>query len=1334
MKRFFYGTLLIVLLFSATESLFAQAPGTLDSTLSYFRAFNDFTSMSDVDDQGRIIVVGKFTKYKTLSRNYIVRIFENGEIDNSFNTGGLGTDKPIEHVKLQSDRKILIGGSFTSYNNIPINGLARLKEDGSLDPTFKTPAYQSYTHKIHHFSEDRFMLVASNILAEDSLSEHLRIFDKDGNYIESFNPFPQGATNTSITASHVQPLTNKILLVIHYSTDKVSSQKQIVRLNENGTLDNTFNSNVKSWDGIIRELETDIDGSILIGGNFKYFNGSFTYTPDFARLNSSGILDNSFRPYINYGNHNGIFQYKVKAGTNGRVLISYGYSNPCCPNIDNDWGYIYSLNHDGSKDSSFQVIKVSYGRIYNFNLKNNKIYIHGDFKSCSSTSKSCFSICNTDGSDFKEFYSPLGVPHQSERVEKIKVLPDGKILLSGFSAFSNGPSGLVRILPSGTVDSSFSNYKNGSVSDFAIQPDGRILITKGRQILRINYDGSLDATFSVQVSTDPELFPVIVKPNSDGTILGIWSSKNGAGYSKIYRLLRDGSIDPSFNADNNTYSVISDFNTQSDGKILLYGSITSENNQSARGIIKLNSDGSIDKFFQTGSGANASVRKSLLYSNGKILLVGDFTKFNEVNAGGIILLNPDGSVDTTFNSSGVSGAIYDVIEQGKNHLIIVGNFLFKGGKQLRNIAMIDTLGNLIYPDLNLPQMSSAYSIFLCAAKYDDSRFIIGGGTITLTNGLLIDGFMRCYSGVKPRYNKIRGKVFSDLNNDCIKQPSDSPIQGMIIKASPLNYFASSDNKGDYTMLIDTSVRNIQLSKIYNPVQQFLFESQCNPSYSVNIPLGFVDSSGFDFSDKIKKCPLLSVEIASTARRRCFKGKSSVLFCNYGNAEAKNVIVKVEFQDNVFPISSTPSWSYKEGNTLVWKINNLNASTCEKIEIIDSVACSNLSEIGGTICTKAHIYPKNTCLPENPLWDKSNIEVKGNCINGVSNFKIINTGNGDMSDLSEYRIYLNDTLISSDHFKLQSGTSIDLNVNSSGGTVRLEADQLPQHPLKSKPRISIEACGTGREINGTANSVPQDDEDFETATSCLNILNSYDPNDKVAQPIGVGVNRYIKNTDKIDYTIRFQNTGNDKAYKVVIVDTLDANLDISTYLQGASSHNYSLQVSGKERPVLTYTFENIMLPDSTTNSVESNGFVSFSIYPLKTSTPGTTIKNNAAIYFDFNPPVITNTVIHNVSEFTATDFTKSDLVEQVVTEVNALNSGASTFHIYPNPFTERLILKGSAGQTYYLNLFNGQGGEVASYKISTDNYLIDVSDLKEGLYIYKIQNDKGPIQTGKLIKK
>ncbi len=165
---------------------------------------------------------------------------------------------------------------------------------------------------------------------------------------------------------------------------------------------------------------------------------------------------------------------------------------------------------------------------------------------------------------------------------------------------------------------------------------------------------------------------------------------------------------------------------------------------------------------------------------------------------------------------------------------------------------------------------------------------------------------------------------------------------------------------------------------------------------------------------------------------------------------------------------------------------------------------------------------------------------------------------------------------------------------------------------------------GYELVATANVSTANTDgnlDNNTATNLRTITGAYDPNDKLAYTSSGNTSEwYIGEDEWIDYTIRFQNTGTDTAFNVVITDTLPANLDPGTLVIGAASHSFSWEL--RDQGTLKFFFANIQLPDSNVNEPRSHGFVSFRIRPHLPLLPEAEITNIANIFFDYNPPVIT----------------------------------------------------------------------------------------------------------------
>lgn len=154
---------------------------------------------------------------------------------------------------------------------------------------------------------------------------------------------------------------------------------------------------------------------------------------------------------------------------------------------------------------------------------------------------------------------------------------------------------------------------------------------------------------------------------------------------------------------------------------------------------------------------------------------------------------------------------------------------------------------------------------------------------------------------------------------------------------------------------------------------------------------------------------------------------------------------------------------------------------------------------------------------------------------------------------------------------------------------------------------------------------------QSTGSCANIIASFDPNEKLVASQSFQTNGYVKEEniaagDSLSYKIFFQNTGTDTAFHIVVRDTLDGHLDPATAVLNAFSHPGTMSVSGN---VLVFDFPSILLPDSNTNEPASHGWLTFSVKQTAGNLPGTVIENTAAIYFDNNAPVQTDTVTNTI---------------------------------------------------------------------------------------------------------
>jgi len=252
--------------------------------------------------------------------------------------------------------------------------------------------------------------------------------------------------------------------------------------------------------------------------------------------------------------------------------------------------------------------------------------------------------------------------------------------------------------------------------------------------------------------------------------------------------------------------------------------------------------------------------------------------------------------------------------------------------------------------------------------------------------------------------------------------------------------------------------------------------------------------------------------------------------------------------------------------------------------------------------------------------------------------------------------------------------------------------------------------------------PWDNSNHFTATT----VSSSDPNFKPVKPRGTGPTGIITSHDSIlEYMVHFQNTGTYRAENVVVIDTLDNNLNWTTlrpeYM--SSQCKVTLTQSGTYK-IAKFEFADINLPPVSSDPMRSNGVFTYTIHTRPGLPNGTTFRNKASIYFDYNAPVVTNSTLNTLNN-------SSLVVNPVPTPA------ASSFTVYPNPASQSfnaIITSDNAGPAD-LRVADVTGKELISKSIAvvagTQSITTDVSALAPGVYFVSI-NQNGHMQTQKLV--
>ncbi len=295
------------------------------------------------------------------------------------------------------------------------------------------------------------------------------------------------------------------------------------------------------------------------------------------------------------------------------------------------------------------------------------------------------------------------------------------------------------------------------------------------------------------------------------------------------------------------------------------------------------------------------------------------------------------------------------------------------------------------------------------------------------------------------------------------------------------------------------------------------------------------------------------------------------------------------------------------------------------------------------------------------------------------------------------------------FSLVAQQSLSFDFPADGATWRMEATQSNGG---GKTAVALENCNGL--TPGLITAFWLDQWSLEYDFDCRQVIGSFDPNLKSAVPTGVGLNHNIVANRPLQYTIDFQNTGTDTAFRVQLRDYLPTDLDLNTFRPGLSSHPCTWEIRGNKLEVLFFP---IALPDSNINEPASHGFFSFEIDQKPNLPQGTYFQNSASIIFDFNPPIYTNYVWHQIGQLTV--------------KVDEPQVHAALWQVLGNPTRDVATFQAVediAGEKHFA-LFDATGRQVRSAQFSGQVFEFQRDILVAGVYFFKIADEKGRVFSG-----
>lgn len=621
-----------------------NANGTLNTNFQIGSGFrrtngtNGSVSELKIQSDGKIVAIGDFAKYRNTVVNNIVRINGDGSQDFTFKMGTGFVGGILRTIQLQTDGKILVAGNFTNYNGTNIRNIIRLNSDGGMDLTFNPGISSDYDINSVYIEDNGKIIIGGGFTSFNGTTVNgIARLNADGSLDVTFNQSGSGFSSSSIYTISKQS-TGKIIISGIFSSYNGTNLSNIVRLNNDGSLDTSFNPSGSGFDGQVNHHLVLPDDKIIVGGVFINYNGILNSY--LVKLNSDGSVDSSFN---NGGSGPNYHVYDFKHLSNGKIILLGNYNSYNGISVKS----IMKLNSDGTIDGTFSN-----------------------------------SIDNIGGS-------------------KVYMDQTENLWIAGFSySYSKNQNGIVRIDENGYIDKSFNvgtgfgfGYSFYCVNKILIQPDGKILAG------------------------------------------GYYSGYNGTAHSHLARINSDGSVDPSFNLTHNFIGEIMAMGLQADGKIIIAGDgFNNDLHSDLGGILRLNSDGSIDSSFITGSGFytdspdtinGARIDQIIILNDGSILVGGGFDSYNNVlQSSQLIKLNSDGTQDMSFTPPPYYGIIYYQKVNGGNQDKIYIN----GSAALMRYNY----------DLSIDSSFSHSSTFTGGgfALQSDGKIILGLKTITRLN---IDG-------------------------------------------------------------------------------------------------------------------------------------------------------------------------------------------------------------------------------------------------------------------------------------------------------------------------------------------------------------------------------------------------------------------------------------------------------------------------------------------------------------------------------------------------------------------------------------------------------------------
>lgn len=536
------------------------------------------------------------------------------------------------------------------------------------------------------------------------------------------------------TGGLVQP-DSSVIIIGRFTYVHQRKINSIAKLNQWGENDYTFNVGTGA-DEHVNQVVRQTDGKLIIAGDFNRFNGDSVF--HICRLNPDGSRDLSFNTGTGFTTNGSVYSLLLQADGKilaGGIFVSYNGATT---------NYIVRLNADGTRDTTFNIGTGFNSTVYDIDRQaDGKYIVSGNFTAYNGdTTIRRIIRLNANGSVDPLFNAGSGF---NNIVTRTAIQSNGKIVAAGFFTSYNGTTRnrIVRINADGSLDATLNvgTGFNQNINDLVLQADGKILATGNyttyksvatNRIARLDTLGNKDGSFAVGTGLNLSCNAIFLGYDNTVFVGGTFSVADSFIRFRLVKYLPNGRVDPSFlnnsKINGQTYACA----TQSSGKAIIGGSFSLYNHYMANRIARLNDDGSMDTTFNPGIGANSAIRTIKVLPGDKILIGGDFTNYNGKAINRIARLHANGSLDTTFIvGAGANSTVYSIETDAQGKIYVGGAFTIYAGDTVNRIVRLNSTGTRD----NTFVTTSGFNNYVQEIVLQPDGKILAGGAFTAFAGV-----------------------------------------------------------------------------------------------------------------------------------------------------------------------------------------------------------------------------------------------------------------------------------------------------------------------------------------------------------------------------------------------------------------------------------------------------------------------------------------------------------------------------------------------------------------------------------------------------------------------